>query len=59
MFMAPGVILTVVFFLSTGITCTTMISEVHEGIWDRALVTGKKLTFHKFRGRFPHFIFAV
>jgi hypothetical protein len=40
MFMAPGVILTVVFFLSTGITCTTMISEVHEGIWDRALVTG-------------------
>ncbi|CAB3383900.1 Hypothetical predicted protein [Cloeon dipterum] len=40
MFMAPGVILTIVFFLSTGITCTTMISEVHEGIWDRALVTG-------------------
>ncbi|KAF4529689.1 hypothetical protein B566_EDAN010775 [Ephemera danica] len=40
MFMAPGVILTIVFFLSTGITCTTMITEVHEGIWDRALVTG-------------------
>ncbi|XP_059481223.1 ABC transporter G family member 20-like [Neocloeon triangulifer] len=39
-FMASGSILTIVYFMSLGITCVIMVTETMEGIWDRALVAG-------------------
>jgi len=30
-----------IYFLTTGLTATVMISERQEGIWDRSLVAGK------------------
>ncbi|XP_058467891.1 ABC transporter G family member 20 [Malaya genurostris] len=39
-FMAPGVVMTMIFFLATLITATIFISDRLEGIWDRTLVAG-------------------
>uniref|UniRef100_A0A8D8JK43 ABC transporter G family member 20 n=1 Tax=Culex pipiens TaxID=7175 RepID=A0A8D8JK43_CULPI len=39
-FMAPGVIMTMVFFLATLITATIFITDRLEGVWDRTLVAG-------------------
>ncbi|KAE8751826.1 ABC-transporter, subfamily H member 01 [Frankliniella occidentalis] len=39
-FAAPGIILTMIFFLTTGLTATVMITEKQEGLWDRSLVAG-------------------
>ncbi|XP_048514725.1 ABC transporter G family member 20 isoform X2 [Athalia rosae] len=40
MFMAPGFLLTVVYFLATSLTSAIIITDRLEGVWDRSLVTG-------------------
>ncbi|CAB0006328.1 unnamed protein product [Nesidiocoris tenuis] len=42
-FAAPGVMLTIVFFLSVALTSGTMLIERNEGILERCLVSGKVL----------------
>ncbi|KAG4079241.1 hypothetical protein HA402_006964 [Bradysia odoriphaga] len=37
---APGVIMTMIFFLATLVTASVFISDRKEGIWDRTLVAG-------------------
>ncbi|EAT33290.1 AAEL014428-PA [Aedes aegypti] len=39
-FMAPGVVMTMIFFLATLITATIFITDRLEGVWDRTLVAG-------------------
>uniref|UniRef100_A0A1I8GJ08 ABC transporter G family member 20 n=1 Tax=Macrostomum lignano TaxID=282301 RepID=A0A1I8GJ08_9PLAT len=39
-FMAPGMIITILFFLSTGLTAVTFVSERRHGLLDRSLVAG-------------------
>uniref|UniRef100_A0A336MEP9 CSON012244 protein n=1 Tax=Culicoides sonorensis TaxID=179676 RepID=A0A336MEP9_CULSO len=39
-FMAPGVVMTMIFFLATLVTSTIFINDRLEGIWDRTLVAG-------------------
>ncbi|XP_063988689.1 ABC transporter G family member 20-like [Diachasmimorpha longicaudata] len=39
-FMAPTFLLTVIFFLSTAVSSSVIISDRHEGIWNRSLVQG-------------------
>ncbi|XP_011307480.1 ABC transporter G family member 20 [Fopius arisanus] len=39
-FMAPTFLLTVTFFLSTAVSSSVIISDRHEGIWNRSLVQG-------------------
>ncbi|XP_046742302.1 ABC transporter G family member 20-like isoform X1 [Diprion similis] len=39
-FMAPGFLLTVIFFLATSLTSAIIISDRVEGVWDRTLVAG-------------------
>jgi len=41
-FVAPGVVMTMIFFLATLITSTIFINDRLEGIWDRTLVGGIK-----------------
>ncbi|XP_013188078.2 ABC transporter G family member 23 [Amyelois transitella] len=41
-FMAPGVMITIVFFLSAIVTSTLMIGDRLEGIWERSAVAGVK-----------------
>ncbi|KAI9585374.1 hypothetical protein GQX74_001221 [Glossina fuscipes] len=43
-FVAPGVIMTMVFFLATLMTASVFISERLDGIWDRSLVAGVSTT---------------
>ncbi|EAA01628.5 AGAP002060-PA [Anopheles gambiae str. PEST] len=39
-FMAPGVVMTMIFFLATLITATIFITDRLEGVWDRTIVAG-------------------
>uniref|UniRef100_A0A1I8JBE7 ABC transporter domain-containing protein n=2 Tax=Macrostomum lignano TaxID=282301 RepID=A0A1I8JBE7_9PLAT len=39
-FMAPGIIITILFFLSTGLTAVTFVVQRKEGLLDRSLVAG-------------------
>ncbi|CAB0037804.1 unnamed protein product [Trichogramma brassicae] len=39
-FIAPGFILTIVFFLSTAVSAAIIIQDRAEGVWDRSLVQG-------------------
>ncbi|XP_053619678.1 ABC transporter G family member 23 [Plodia interpunctella] len=41
-FMAPGVMITIVFFLSGIVTSTLMIGDRLEGVWERSAVAGVK-----------------
>lgn len=41
-FMAPGIMITINFFLSAVITATLMISDRLEGVWERSAVAGVK-----------------
>ncbi|EDW76377.1 uncharacterized protein Dwil_GK15422 [Drosophila willistoni] len=41
---APGVVMTMVFFLATLMTATVFISERMDGIWDRTLLAGVSAT---------------
>ncbi|XP_043476598.1 ABC transporter G family member 23 isoform X2 [Leptopilina heterotoma] len=43
-FVAPVFILTLVFFLATAVACFIIITDRHEGVWDRSLVQGVKTT---------------
>ncbi|XP_051164491.1 ABC transporter G family member 23 isoform X2 [Leptopilina boulardi] len=43
-FVAPVFILTLVFFLATAVACFIIISDRHEGVWDRSLVQGVTTT---------------
>ncbi|GLV42002.1 uncharacterized protein CBL_05040 [Carabus blaptoides fortunei] len=39
-FMVPGLLITVIYFLATMMTSTVIISDRLEGVWDRTLVAG-------------------
>ncbi|XP_017786452.1 PREDICTED: ABC transporter G family member 23-like [Nicrophorus vespilloides] len=39
-FMVPGVLLTVMFFLGTTLTSTIIVTDRLEGVWDRSIVAG-------------------
>ncbi|CAG5014132.1 unnamed protein product [Parnassius apollo] len=39
-FMAPGIMITIIFFLPTIVTSTLMISDRLEGVWERSAVAG-------------------
>ncbi|XP_003426606.1 ABC transporter G family member 20 isoform X2 [Nasonia vitripennis] len=39
-FVAPGFILTIIFFLSTAVSSSIIIADRAEGVWDRSLVQG-------------------
>ncbi|XP_026754101.2 ABC transporter G family member 23 [Galleria mellonella] len=41
-FMAPGIMITIIFFLSAVVTSTLMISDRLEGVWERSAVAGVK-----------------
>ncbi|PZC80665.1 hypothetical protein B5X24_HaOG200341 [Helicoverpa armigera] len=41
-FMAPGILITIIFFLSAIVTSTLMISDRLEGVWERSAVAGVK-----------------
>ncbi|KAM3959847.1 ABC transporter G family member 23 [Aphomia sociella] len=41
-FMAPGIMMTIIFFLSAVVTSTLMISDRLEGVWERSAVAGVK-----------------
>ncbi|XP_059048444.1 ABC transporter G family member 23-like [Achroia grisella] len=41
-FMAPGVMITIIFFLAAVVTSTLMISDRLEGVWERSAVAGVK-----------------
>ncbi|KAK2575824.1 hypothetical protein KPH14_007202 [Odynerus spinipes] len=41
-FSAPTFIMTVIFFLAASVTTAVIISDRHEGVWDRSLVQGVK-----------------
>ncbi|CAG9797343.1 unnamed protein product [Chironomus riparius] len=43
-YIAPGVVMTMIFFLATLITSTIFITDRLEGIWDRTLVAGISTT---------------
>ncbi|KAG5674743.1 hypothetical protein PVAND_004694 [Polypedilum vanderplanki] len=43
-YIAPGVVMTMVFFLATLITSTIFITDRLEGVWDRTLVAGISTT---------------
>ncbi|XP_069695763.1 ABC transporter G family member 20-like [Periplaneta americana] len=43
-FMAPGLVISMVFFLSTILTATIIITEKNEGVWDRSIVAGVTTT---------------
>ncbi|XP_048486543.1 ABC transporter G family member 20 isoform X2 [Plutella xylostella] len=39
-FMAPGIMITIIFFMSALVTSTIMISDRSEGVWERSAVAG-------------------
>ncbi|XP_049810502.1 ABC transporter G family member 23-like [Schistocerca nitens] len=39
-FLAPGIMYSMIYFLATILTCTVLITEQIEGVWDRNLVSG-------------------
>ncbi|KAG4068799.1 hypothetical protein HA402_002490 [Bradysia odoriphaga] len=39
-FVAPGITLTIIFFLAVALTTTTLVTEKAEGLWDRSWVAG-------------------
>ncbi|XP_026729847.1 ABC transporter G family member 20-like [Trichoplusia ni] len=41
-FMAPGILITIIFFLSAVVTSTLMITDRLEGVWERSAVAGVK-----------------
>ncbi|KAJ0170714.1 hypothetical protein K1T71_013486 [Dendrolimus kikuchii] len=41
-FMAPGILITIIFFLPAVVTSTLMISDRLEGVWERSAVAGVK-----------------
>ncbi|KAK6632870.1 hypothetical protein RUM43_012609 [Polyplax serrata] len=43
-FIAPGVIVTLIFFLAVTVTSIVIITERDEGVWDRTLVSGVTTT---------------
>ncbi|XP_066602988.1 ABC transporter G family member 20-like [Prorops nasuta] len=43
-FMAPAFLLTLLFFLATSVSSTIIITDRHEGVWDRSLVQGVSTT---------------
>lgn len=43
-FMAPGLIMSLIFFLATSLTSSILITERNEGIWDRSIVAGVTTT---------------
>ncbi|XP_055688091.1 ABC transporter G family member 23 [Lutzomyia longipalpis] len=43
-FIAPGIIMTMVFFLATLVTSTIFITDKLDGVWDRTLIAGISVT---------------
>lgn len=43
-FMAPGLIMSITFFLATSLTSAILITERNEGVWDRSIVAGVTTT---------------
>lgn len=41
-FMAPGILITIIYFLSAIVTSTLMITDRLEGVWERSAVAGVK-----------------
>lgn len=41
-FMAPGILITIIYFLSAVVTSTLMITDRLEGVWERSAVAGVK-----------------
>ncbi|GAB0099833.1 ABC transporter G family member 20 [Sergentomyia squamirostris] len=43
-FIAPGIIMTMIFFLATLVTSTIFITDKLDGVWDRTLIAGISVT---------------
>ncbi|CAG9819084.1 unnamed protein product [Phaedon cochleariae] len=41
-YMVPGGLITMIFFICASMTSQIMVSEKHEGIWDRSIIAGVK-----------------